>query len=100
MTTTFRKNATVQVKQREFGSLIKALSETVENHLTYVEDEVTSAIWNDLVCNGIKKQDLVTITSVAHMLNMTDKNQMCLASVISTLFNAVPILTHYWSIEK
>ena len=100
MVALFKKNAVVQVKQKEFVSLILELNTTIENRLQYVDDPVTEATWKDLVCNGIKKQELLTVTDVAHMLDMTDQNTMQLAPVINTLFTTIPVLRHYWSIEK
>ena len=98
--TEFPNDKSVKVTKTEFASLILALNETIKNHIQYVEDEVTQTTWKDLECNGISKKELLTVTGVAHMIDMTDTSQMTLARVISNLFTLVPVLKHYWMITK
>ena len=96
----FPTTKSVKVTTKEFVPLIKQLVATIENHLAYVDDEDTEQIFADLVCNGIQKHEMLTVTAVAHMLNMTDMNNMYLAPVITAMFELVPVLKHYWKITK
>ena len=98
--TTFPKNRDVCVTQREFRDLILALSLTITNHLSYVDDLDTLEQWNDLKCNGIDNKDNLTVVSVGRMLDMTDSNNIELGTVIPRLFEAIPILKHYWILAK
>ena len=98
--TKFPNGKSVKVTKGEFQSLVLALNETIENHIKYVKDEVTETAWKDLECNGITKKDRITVPGVAHMLNMTDENQMTLAQVIDGIFKMIPILRNYWNIKK
>ena len=100
MTMKFTSAWSTKVTTKDFFPLIEVLTTTIENHLQYVEDEATSHIFSDLVCNGIKKKEILTVTAVAHMLDMTDKNKMQLAPVISSFFETIPVLQHYWQLTK
>ena len=87
----FPTTKSVKITTKEFVPLIEALVATIENHLAYVDDEETEHIFADLVCNGIQKHEMLTVTAVAHMLNMTDMNNMYLAPVITAMFELVPL---------
>ena len=100
MTMKFPTNKSVKVTVKEFVALIEALVATIENHVSYVDDDETEQIFADLVCNGIRKKDKLNVTTVAHMLDMTDIANMHLAPVIEAMFEVVPALKHYWRITK
>ena len=100
MTMKFPTNKSVKVTVKEFVALIEALVATIENHVSYVDDDETEQIFADLVCNGIRKKDKLNVTTVAHMLDMTDIENMHLAPVINAMFEVVPALKHYWRITK
>lgn len=51
----------------------------IQHHISHVEDKSTEEKWMDLMCNGIASMKPITVTVVAQILNVTDKqhsNQM------------------------
>ena len=96
MQKTFPKNCEVFITNCKCCNFMLALSLTVTNQLTYIDDPAdTLEQWIYLKCNGIDNKDDLTIVAVGHMLDMTDSNNIELDTVIPSLFNAVPILKHY-----
>ena len=100
MTLSFPKSTAVLVRDREFRDLLQALIATIDNHLKYVDDSITQDQLYDLECNGIRKHDTLTVTTVAHMLSVVNKDDMFVGPVVQELFKTIPILSHYWMITK
>ena len=96
----FPTDTPVKVTEKEFIPLMEALVTTIENHLKFVEDDETEQVFTELVHNGIRKHETLTVTAVAHILNMTDKKFMQAAPVISKFFETVPVLSLYWTLTK
>ena len=98
MTLSFPKSTAVLVRDREIRDLIQALTETIDNHLKYVDDSITRDQLYDLECNRLRKHDTLTVHTVAHMLSIVDKQEMFLGPVVQELFKAILILSHTgWS---
>ena len=101
MTVTLQKNQEAQVKQKDFPSLMHHLVLTIENHLTYTEeDEVTAKVWKELKYSGIAKSEYHTLERVAHMLAITEQENMTIGPVIQTLFERVTVLNYYYDLVK
>ena len=98
---TLHKNQEVLVPVREFSALVEHFITTIENHISYtVDDTETIKTWNNLVCNGFTDQKFQTVTAVAHMLLIKEPSDMTMGNVITTLFQTLPVLNHYFAITK
>ena len=95
------KNQEVSICASQFRQLIKHLRNTIELHLEYLEDDtVTKTAWKELQCNGIEDETLYTIDMVAHMLNITDSEEMTMGNVIRQFFQFLPVLKQYYKVVK
>ena len=92
MTITFPKKQKTLIQNHSFRDLIVAISKTVDSHLQFVDDAVTLGQWNDLVYNGIRNHDSLTVSTVARILNITDKTDMEIGKVIPELFRSIPVI--------
>lgn len=98
---TLPKGKEETVLTKEFSQLIQELTNTIENHLQFVEDDKeTDVTWTNLKCNGIMETEFQTVDDVAHMLAITDRNDMTMGKVITTFFDTLPVLKHYFEITK
>ena len=104
MTLTFPKNTVVTLKSnKDLGDFVHDISQTIINHINYVDDPATNSRWTDLVCNGIlnKESSAITVTTLARMLEYTDPNDMNkMGPVVKLLFQELPVLSNYWDLVK
>ena len=102
MTLTFPKLVDTQIKSnKELDDFIRAVGVTITNHLQYVDDEDTKTRWDDLACNGITSEKAITVTALAHMLDITNEvDSQNMGTVIQILFDSLPVLQNYWELVK
>ena len=79
---------------------IKAVIDTVTNHLKHVEDQQTEQRWSDLVCNGIVSTTPMTTAALAMILDVTDHQQsLQMGTLIQVLCEELPVLRNYYEMK-
>ena len=73
MTIILNKDKEVFVRSnKELEDFVVQVSNTIENHLQYVDDKDTKEIWLDLKCNGITDTKPMTPTVLSRILEIMD----------------------------
>ena len=80
---------------------INVVTETIQHHISHVEDKPTEVKWMDLMCNGIASTKPITVTVLAQILEVTDKQQITqMGTLIRKLFDELPVLENYFTLVR
>ena len=69
MPLSFPKNRDVIVRSnRDLEDLVTQLSQTIRNHLQYVEDDATDTCWNKFQSNSIDNPNMINLMDITNIL--------------------------------
>ena len=95
---TLPHNRDVTIPLKDFSALLQYLSDTIENHLKYVEDDRrTDVTWTDLKSNGFTNSEFHTIKAMSRVLGITATKKMTIGNLLEVIFTRLPVLNHYFA---